>query len=203
MKILEIRLKSKRNPNIFVASTDNGDFELHSDIIVKSGIKIGVINNNIFYNAVNESGEIIAFNMCVKYISSKVKTEKQIKDYLYKHEYKTGIIEPVIKKLKEYKIIDDKNYAESYIRSNSNFSKNKIKQKLITAGVKTDVMADELNEIDDSESCLKNAQKFLKNKQITKEMKEKLIRRLIYMGYTWETISSVLNKLKIQMEEDF
>ena len=104
--------------------------------------------------------------------------------------------------MKEYKIIDDKNYVESYIKSNTNFSKNKIKQKLMMAGVKTEIMEEELNEINDEESCLKNAQKFLKNKQISKEVKEKLIRRLMYMGYNWNSINSALNQLKIETEEE-
>ena len=129
MEILSINLKSKRNTNIFIVSTDAGEFEMHSDIIVKNNIKLGLINDNYFFESVNESAEIIAFNLCVKYISSKLKTERQIKDYLYKHEYHKNIVDAVVEKLKNYKIIDDKMYAETYIRSNSNFSKNKVKQK--------------------------------------------------------------------------
>ena len=100
MTIESISLKSKRNPNIFNVETDVGIFEMHSDIIVKNGIKLGEINDEIFYTSVQESAEIIAFNLCVKYISSRLKTEKQIKDYLYKHEYKKITIERVLEKLK-------------------------------------------------------------------------------------------------------
>ena len=202
MKIQSINLKSKRNTNIFVAVTDVGEFELHSDIIVKNGIKIGIVNDNYFFDSVKESAELIAFNLCVKYISSKLKTEKQIKDYLYKHEFHKDVVDAVIEKLKEYKIIDDKMYAETYIRSNDKFSKNKVKQKLMSVGVKNDLIGETTNEIDDLESCIYHAEKYLRNKVIDRQTTEKLFRRLTSMGYTWETIKSTLNKLKCDITED-
>ena len=42
----------------------------------------------------------------------------------------------------------------------------------------------------------------LENKEINKQNLEKLIRRLSGMGYTWDTIKSVLNKLKIDTDEE-
>ena len=62
MKIVNLSLKSKRNPNVFIAETDCGEFDLHSDIIVKNGIKQGEIESEKFYSSVEESAEIIAFN---------------------------------------------------------------------------------------------------------------------------------------------
>lgn len=202
MKILKISLKSKRNPNIFIVETDNDVYEMHSDIIVKNSIKSGEVDNENFYTSVQESAELIAFNLCTKYISSRLKTEKQIKDYLYKHEYKKSVVEAVIEKLKNYGIIDDNLYAESYIKSNANFSKNKVKQKLKQVGVKDENLECFLEEIDDSESCVKQAKKFFKTREINKQNIEKLMRRLSGMGYGWDTIKSVLNQLKIEEEEE-
>ena len=202
MQIIDISLKSKRNPNIFNIETDGGIYEMHSDVIVKNGIKSGEINNEIFYASVQESSEIVAFNMCVKYISSRLKTEKQIKDYLYRHEYKKSTVDVVLEKLKNYGIVDDKIYAESYIKSNSNFSKNKVKQKLMQAGVKNENFEEQVSVIDEFNSCIKHAEKFFKTKEINKQNLDKLIRRLSGMGYGWDTIKSVLNKLKIDADEE-
>jgi len=200
MKILNLRLKSKNNPNIFLCLTENGEFELHSDIIVKSGIKVSDLDDEKFFSAVQESSEIIAFNLATKYISSKLKTEQQIREYLYKKNYHKTTVESVIKKLKEYKIIDDKIYAESYAKSNPNFSKNKLKQKLFSVGLKSDIVDETLIDVDDVESAKKNALKFLRNKVLDKSTIEKLIRRLQGMGYNWETIKSTLNFLKCEID---
>lgn len=200
MEILSLKLKSKNNANVFICSTDIGEFELHSDIIVKEHIIVGEFDEEKLNKAVAESSEIIAFNLATKYICSKLKTEQQIKDYLYKKNFHKPTVEIVINKLKDYKIIDDKNYAESYARSNPNFSKNKLKQKLFACGVKSQIVDESLENIDDFESAKKNAEKFLRNKVLDKPTIEKLIRRLQGMGYTWDNINCVLNYLKYEFE---
>ncbi len=201
MEIFGLKLKNKKNANIFICSTDVGEFELHSDIIVKSAIKIGEVDEDKFYQANQESSDLIAFNLAVKYVGSRLKTEQQIKDYLYRKEYHKLTVDSVIQKMKEYKIIDDKNFAESYAKSNQNFSKNKLKQKLFASGVKSQIVDESLSDIDDLSSCKKNAEKYLRNKVVEKQTIEKLIRRLQYMGYTWDTIKSTLDYLKCELEE--
>ena len=202
MKILSLKLKSKKDANVFVASTDIGEYDLFSEIIVKYSLGNGEIDDEKFKRAVKEGMEKIAFNVAVKYASSKLKTEKQIRDYLYKKEFKKATILPVIEKLKEYGVIDDKIYMESYIKSNPNFSKNKLKQKLIMSGISKDLIDEKLNDLEDEDSCLTNAKKFLKNKIMDQKTREKLIRRLTYLGYSWDSINSVLKTLNSD-EENF
>lgn len=201
MEIINLKLKSKNNANVFICSTDVGEFDLHSDIIVKNGIKVGSFDDEKFYSSVQESSEIIAFNIATKYISSKLKTEQQIKDYLYKKEFHKQTVDAVVEKLKEYKIIDDKTYAEAYAKSNPSFSKNKLKQKLFSSGINSNVVDESLIDVDDEKSCVKNAQKFLKNKVLDRSTIDKLIRRLQGMGYNWDTIKSTLNAIKCEIED--
>ena len=201
MEIFEIKLKSKSNPNIFILKTNMGEYEFFADVLVKNNIKCGEFNKDNFIIFYNESCEIIAYNLAVKYIGNRFKTEKQIFDYLIKKNYANYIVGKVVKKLKDYSIINDKNYAESYIRSNKNFSKNKLKQKLYSFGVSSNDL-DRLEDlVDDNESCFKNCEKFLKNKVLNTQTKEKLIRRLLGMGYGWETIKSTLRNFKFECEE--
>ena len=202
MEIYSFKLKSKTNANVFVVDTSEGEFVLHSDIIVKHKIEKGVINDNVFLEAVNESEVLIGLNMCLKYISSKLKTEKQIKDYLYKRELKKQAIDKILEKLKEYNVVNDEMYAETYAKSNPNFSKNKIKQKLMSVGVKSDITENATLEVDDFTSCVKHAQKYMRNKVADKPTTEKLIRRLQGMGYNWDAIKHALNELKCDTEEE-
>ena len=201
MEIYSFKLKSKTNSNVFVLDTNEGEFVLHSDIIVKYKIEKGSINDNIFLQAVEESDVLIGLNICLKYISSKLKTEKQIKDYLYKKEFKKPIVEQILDKLKEYNVINDEIYAETYTKSNPNFSKNKIKQKLMSVGVKSDVTEQATLEVDDFTSCVKQAQKYMRNKVADKQTIEKLIRRLQCMGYNWDSIKHSINEFKYDTED--
>lgn len=202
MEIYKIALKSARNPNNFVVTTSEGEKFLHSDVIVKFGVVVGEFDDDKFCLAERESQNIFAWNDCLKYVSSKIKTQKQIKDWLYKKGYITPVINETLKKLADYGVVDDSVFVKSYVSSNPNFSKKKLKQKLFSAGVKQDSFEDILDEKDDGEGCLVNAKKYLKNKVINKETIEKLTRRLIGQGYTWDTIKSVINELRLEYEED-
>lgn len=202
MEVFSIKLKSVRNSKIFVVSSEVGDHLFHADTIVKYGIVGGSNEDEKFNLALKESEELIAMEMLNKYIASSLKTEKQIRDYLYKKEFRKETIDEVVNKLKEYDIIDDVVYANTYVKTNPNYSKNKLKQKLYIAGVKSDVIEKVLGDHEDDVGCLINAKKFLKNKQLDKSICEKLIRRLLGQGYNYETIKRVLKELKIELEEE-
>ena len=99
-------------------------------------------------------------------------------------------------------MVNDELYAETYAKSNPNFSKNKIKQKLMSVGVKSDITENATFEVDDFTSCVKHAQKYMRNKVADKQTTEKLIRRLQGMGYNWDAIKHTLNELKCDTEEE-
>ena len=94
--------------------------------------------------------------------------------------------------MKDYNIIDDKNFATMYIRSNPNFSKMKLKQKLISFGVNSSTIDELLSEVDEYEACLNSGRKFLKSKPIDEAVMDKLNRHLYSQGFMWETIKNVM-----------
>ena len=200
MEIYSLKVKSSKNTNIFIVQDSFCEHEIHSDIIVKFGIAVGQYDEQKFWQAVEESNQIIAFNMIAKYLSSSMKTEKQIRDYLYKKEFKTKTINSVVEKLKEYHLIDDQNFAVNYIKSNPNFSANKLKQKLFGFGVDKQIVSECLDDFDDFEGCQKSVQKFLKNKPLNQKTKEKVMRHLLTKGYNWNTIGQVLNDYRFEYE---
>lgn len=199
MKIDYIKLKSPKNTNIFLVAVDGNEYIIHSDIIVKYGFKVGKdIDEKKFIEALEESDYTICLNKSMEYISSKLKTTKQLKDYLYQKGYKSHTISRVIDKLNEYEVIDDKNYANAYIESNKGkLSKRNLQNKLAEKGIKKDIASEMLSDVCDDEVCLKMAQKFMKNKEITKQNIEKLTRHLQYKGFDWESISKAVREFKI------
>lgn len=193
MKICSIKVKSSKNANIFLILTDLECYELHSDAIVKFGLAVGDVDDEKFFQALKESKQIIAFNLIAKYLSNSMKTERQIKDYLYKKEFDSSTINAVVEKLKEYGLINDENFALSYIKSNPNYSANKLKQKLFNFGIKKQIVDLVLSDFDNYEGCEKCAVKFMKNKDHAQKTKEKLIRHLLGKGYNWNDVSKMLN----------
>ena len=65
---------------------------------------------------------------------------------------------------------------------------------LLGVGIDKELIESLLNDIEEDDSCLTNAKKFLKNKVLNKSTREKLIRRLSYLGYSWDSINSALHE---------
>ncbi|KRL00264.1 recombination regulator RecX [Liquorilactobacillus capillatus DSM 19910] len=58
-----------------------------------------------------------AYSKALTYLSSQLRTEKEITLYLTKHEISPAKIKLVLSKLVNERLIDDQKYAESYIRT--------------------------------------------------------------------------------------
>jgi len=80
---VEIQKNNKQKVNIYV----DGEYydKLYLDTCVKYSIKSGLeIDKARLDSIIEESNKHLALNSTVKYISSALKTKKQIKDYLKK-----------------------------------------------------------------------------------------------------------------------
>lgn len=198
MTIEKIELKSARNPNIFNVTIDGEVFKLHSEIIVKYALGTGgEIETERLNEIVFESDVIIATNLAMNYISSRVISTKQLKDYLRTKGYKSGVVKRVIDKFNEYSILNDENYANSYIQSKQKtLSKRAIENKLIQKGVSKEIIEACTEEYDELSVAENIANKFMKNKEENQENINKLIRHLNYKGFNYEIISKILEKMK-------
>lgn len=202
MLIEKIALKSSRNPNIFIVEIDGEKYILHSEIIVKYGLSTGAeIEQDKLSEVVFESDVMIATNLAMNYVSSKLITTKQLKDYLRGKGYKSQVISKVIDKFNEYGVLNDENFATSFVSIKQNsLSKRAIEQKLMQKGVNKDIAKTCLEDFDDTQVAIKTAEKFMKTKPYTEENITKLLRHLSYKGFDYETINKALGYLKSNNE---
>ena len=198
MLIEKISLKSSRNPNIFIVEINGEKYILHSEIIVKYGISTNSeIEQEKLVEVVFESNILIATNLAMNYVSSKLITTKQLKDYLRGKGYKSNVISKVIDKFNEYGVLNDENFATAFVSLKQNsLSKRAIEQKLMQKGVNKDIASSCLEDFDDLDVAIRTAEKFMKTKPYTEENVTKLLRHLSYKGFDYDTINKVLNNLK-------
>ncbi|MBQ7797607.1 MAG: RecX family transcriptional regulator [Clostridia bacterium] len=198
MLVEKISLKSSRNPNIFIVEINSEKYILHSEIIVKYGIATNTeIEQDKLTEVVFESDVMIATNLAMNYISSKLITTKQLKDYLRGKGYKSNVITKVIDKFNEYGVLNDENFAHAFVSVKQNsLSKRAIEQKLMQKGVNKDIASSCLEEFDDLEVAIRTAEKFMKTKDYNEDNINKLLRHLSYKGFDYDTINKVLNNLK-------
>lgn len=198
---------NKERCNIFIDGEYK--FALSLELVLKNRLKVGLeISEQRIEEMLLESEKSTALSKVAKYVSTALKTKKQIKDYLAKKGYCQQTIYYCIDKLKEYGYINDVNFSLRYIESvYTKQGKRLIESKLMQKGVcKQDIeqafiqfaeQTKENDNIEDAFSVAKNiAQKYIKNKEITKENIAKTYRYLIGKGFSYEQASVAIEQFK-------
>ena len=201
--ITELKIqKNKSRANVYLDGVFYCGLEVAT--IMKHGLKTGFEISSSELEKIQLDSEVErasekALNLLErqKYTKSQIRTKLKTKGYL------PSVIDIVIKKLESYGYIDDEDFASSYIRSVSNKSKKEIRFALQSKGIREEEISRALEEsnIDDSETILKLAEKFMKYKEPTNENKLKLVAYLYRKGFSYSEINSVKNKFDLDFDE--
>ncbi|WP_125770106.1 recombination regulator RecX [Companilactobacillus furfuricola] len=151
-----------------------------------------------------------AYGDAVNYLSYELRTEKEIKDYLYKKEYTTPTIMDVLDRLKELNYLDDAAYAQSFINTQLRMSANGpkiIEQKMFKKGVPDSIIKEKMSEIDQDillENATDFAQKQLRktNHGSFKQQMIKLKQSLYSKGYSGDITNQAIESLDLEKDED-
>src|SRR5579883_145627 len=95
-----------------------------------------------------------------------------------------ALIEQVVERLKEYKFLDDTQYAATYTRlrqDNEKHGKRRVRQDLMVRGVHADVIEKTLNDAYKDVPEEELARQFLQRKRVTKPTSQKEAARVMRM----------------------
>ena len=199
--LISLQNKNKSRCNVFV----DGEFYsgVSMETVVKFRLKVGMeVAREDLDNVILESERSEALAKAADYISSRLKTKREIKDYLIKKGYSEEIAWYCVDKLKEYDYVNDKEYSKRYVESTAKKQGKRLTEyKLMMKGVRKDDISAAYFEcdIDGNENAKNIAIKYLKNKDITKENLAKTYRYLIGKGFTHEEAGFAISAFK---EED-
>ncbi|MEQ9809570.1 recombination regulator RecX [Streptococcus jiangjianxini] len=147
-------------------------------------------------------------NLALYFISFKQRTEKEVRDYLYKHEIESTIIPKVIDNLKADKWINDRQFVISTVEQNlSSGDKGSfvIKQKLMQKGISSSTIDSVLADYDLTEVAERIAQKLLRKydgKLAFKALKDKLSQSLTNKGFSYQEAKLAIETLDLEKDEE-
>ncbi|MBO4251629.1 MAG: RecX family transcriptional regulator [Clostridia bacterium] len=180
--------RKKDRVNLFV----DGEFfaGVSLETVLKLRLKAGdEVEESRLKEILSEAERTDAVQKAADYALKNLKTKRQVKDYLIKKGYSEETAWYAVDKLKEYGYIDDVEYSKRFIESTSKTQgKRLIEYKLMSKGVKKDdiALAYESAEINDEEHARALAEKYLKNKEKTRENVLKAYKYLIGKGFSYE-----------------
>ena len=209
MKILKYEKKKNGMYQVFF---DNGnDIDISEEIILKYDLLLKKEADNKLIDKMLEENKIyIGYNLAIKYISTKMRSKKEIREHLSKKEIDKDSINEIINILIKNKYIDDDSYAKAFVNDKillTNDGPYKIKNKLIELGINDNSInkALELFDIDtQKEKITKIAKKLVstnRNKSAS-ILRNKIIIYLVNLGYERAIINSVLSTIEIKNDKD-
>lgn len=144
-----------------------------------------------------ESEKSEALDKALNYISATMKTESEIRKYLFKKGYLPAVSDYVVEKMKSYGYVDDSQYGIAYAKSLSAFKgKRLIELKLKQKGVDDESISSALKDIDESDAAVSVLKKYMKNKEVNKENLFKAFKYLMGKGFEYDTAKSAIEQLK-------
>lgn len=140
------------------------------------------------------------YNKVIKYIGIRLRSKKEIIDYLKKMDLSIEVVEDIVNKLITNKYIDDERFSKAYIKDKYNFSNNgpyKIINELVKLGIDKELAYTYTFDIinNEEEKINKLIDKYIKldKKHQWYYLRNKIYNNLINLGYSKEIVISILN----------
>lgn len=175
----------------------------YDDVILNNGILFKKELTNEEINNINiECNYYDVYNKTIKFISSRMRSEKEIIDFLNKKSIIEKDKKRIISKLKEIHLIDDERFAKAYFIDRINLSADgpyKIKQDLIKNDINEEIIEIIFQGID-IEIIFNKLDKLIQKKIKSNHnkskyiLKQKIITDMINLGYDKDMILEILEK---------
>ena len=202
MKINKIKKLSSGKYKIELENKES--ITLYEDVLLEENILYKKEIDNELLNKLNIRNDYYKiYTKTLKYIMTKIRSEKEINEYLDKQLIDNKDKEKIIKKLKDNKMLNDDNFYISYISDKvrlSNDGPDKIKNELIKHNIDENKINNELSKYEEDiyNKLEKLVSKKVKlNKSSEYIMKQKLTNYFINLGYKKYMIDNILSNIKI------
>lgn len=200
MKITDIKQQVKREGRYSIFVDKKYDFALTANELLNFGLKIGDEFTSEEYNRLKQKAVIAkAYDQAIGQLARRPRSEWELRDYLKRKEYSSGVVDNVIEKLRVKKYVDDFAFAQSWVRNRrllKSTSKRKLTMELKTKRVSDDVISDVISEdVTDEQEVLKELIK-RKQQQTRYQDIQKLTSYLLRQGFDYQDIKLASQTLK-------
>ena len=190
---------------------DNGQvINTYEEVILNNGLLFHkYINKNLLEKITVDTNYYKSYNKALDMINRRLRSEKEIEQYLIKAEVEEKDIKEIIQNLKRIGLIDDKLFAKAYTNDKINLSTDgphKIRKYLENNNIKEQYINEAINSID-KEIINQRIDKLItkkinSNTKYTPYMlKQKIIIYLTNLGYSREDIINRLENIKIETKD--
>src|SRR5690625_5174222 len=200
--------RRKGRYNIYL--DDQYAFSVDEALLVKYYLRKGMeISPEMKKKLEKEDQTKKAYQRALAYLSYALRSKKEVQEDLVAHEFEEEV-EAVIQMLSEQGMINDSEYARSYVRTASNLNRKGpkvIERDLVQKGISQEDIANAMDEYSEElqvENGVKLGKKIIKKsaRRSTRQTTQKIQEHLMQKGYTSDIISQVLPLLEPEKDEE-
>lgn len=203
-------LYNQRSKLYTLVLDQNETLKVYEDTLVQFELKKGLELSEEEWESLKHVNQVAAAVQYVcYYLLNTPRTKKSIKDKLRLKDYPKNIIDEAMTKLDQLGYIDDRQFAEAYIEGNKDRrSPRAIQQKLMEKGVAQDLVESVLSHYSLEENADTQIRQLIQKKLKSfkdlpeKELKDKLLRHLIYKGYSYEAVKGIVGEVLKECEDE-
>jgi regulatory protein len=198
---IEVQKRNRKRRSVFI----DGEFAfgLDEEVLYKSGLKKGEsLTQQRIKEITNEEKQKEAKDVALRFLSFRRRTEKQVREKLKKKEFDEKTIEATIDKLKEFDLINDLEFATSWVKDRLALKprgRKLLRQELWKKGIGKDIIDQVTEELcrDEDKAALELVERIEKR---YRNLEPKVARRrmfnlLLRRGFSYEVSKNSLELL--------
>ncbi len=205
---IEVQKRNRKRRSVFIDG--KFAFGLDEEVLYKSRLKKGEsLTQQRIDEITEEERKKEAKDVALKFLSFRRRTEKQIREKLKKKEFDEKTIEATIDKLKEFDLINDLEFATSWVKERLVFKprgKRLLKQELWKKGINKDIIEQVTKELcqDEDKSAFQLVEKIKKRyKNLEPQVaKRRMYNLLLRRGFSYEITRKALSQLNRSFTEE-
>ena len=194
------KYESINNGQYKIYLSDGTILKINSDVIINNNLLYKKeIDNTLLNKILKENDNANIYNKCVKYISVRLRSKKEIIDYLKKLNIDNTA--DIIDKLTKNNLINDEVFTKAFIKDKINFTSYgpyRIRQELNKYNIDNEIIDKYINDIDEEiliDKVDKQINKIIKSnrKYSGNILKSKIYNNLYNNGFDKDMIINILN----------
>lgn len=199
---IKTQKRNSQRVNIYL----DGEFAFGLSRIVAARLQIGKeLDKEKIVSLKAQDQEEKAYQRVLNYLSYRLRSEQEVRQFLKRHEFSDLTIDAVIQRLHSSGLVDDHMFAELWVENRLEFrprGRRALAAELRQKGINNNIIDDVLHDIDDNEVALQLAQKQAsKYEQLDwQEFRRKLSAYLARRGFYYQTIAPIVKQIWSELE---
>lgn len=206
---MQILKWKKEQKNLYTAFlNDHREVSIYEELVLKYDLFLKKnISDKELERIKKENSLLEVYYEALKYLTRKMRSRKEVDEFLRKKEYSKKCRDFVLEKLKKEGYINDQKFLEAFLHDQLTltlYGPFKIKKELEKLGILDYSLLDEISDKVWQERILKIVKKREKSqkKESEKLFKKKLEMYIYSYGYSMSMIESILENYSIKIDEN-